>query len=451
MFRFKYAIGVVALLPALSLAQDPAAAVQAEPLILNLKQAIQLALSPEGNASVAVAEQSVRLAEAQSAQARAMLRPDVEAGVSGQNQQLNLSALGFESIHIPLAGFVFPNSVGPFNTFDARVRVRQNLLDLSARRRARAVASEVQAAQADTAGVRDQIAGQVAKDYIAALRAESAVDTASANVTMAEALLRQAEDLQAAGKGLGIDVARAKSEVAIERRRKLEAEIERTRTRLQLLRSLGANLDTRLELRDPLAFTAVEPPTLQEALAAAVHSRPDLQALERRQDRGRLQEDAIRSERWPSMVGYADYGALGTTVPNSVTTYTVGVAVKVAVFDGGRRQARRAETAALIRQDQLRERDLKVQVELEVRQALETIRLTRQELAVAEEGLSVTREEMAQAHRRYGAGLGGNLELVEAQARFAKSTDNRTAALYAYADAHLALLQAEGKIQQLAE
>jgi outer membrane protein len=459
MLKFKYAIGVAVLLPAFSLAQfslaqnDPSTAVEAqsEPVVLSLKQAIQIALSPEGNALLAMAEQSVRLAEAQSAQARAGLRPDVEAGVSGQNQQLNLAALGFESIHIPVPGFNFPNSVGPFNTFDARVRVRQNLVDVSARRRSRAVASGVQVAQADTAEVRDRIAAQVAKNYIAALRAGSVVETAMANMTLAEALLQQAEDRQTNGKGLAIDVARARSGIALERQRALQAEIESSQTRLQLLRSLGASLDTRIEVRDPLAFAAMKTPELADALAAAFHNRPDLVAIERREDRGRLDEDAIRSERWPSLVGYADYGALGTTVPNSVATYTVGVAVKVPVFDGGRRQARRAEASALIRQDQLRERDLKAQVELEVRLALETIRLTGQQVVVAGEELSVARDQLAQARRRYEAGVTANLELVEAQARLARSTGNHTAALYASAEARVTLLQAMGKLQELVQ
>jgi len=452
MLRFKCVIAVVFLVPRLSIAQDPAIAGKpAEPLVLSLKQAIQLALSPEGNVSLEVAEQSVRLAEAQSEQARALLRPDVEAGVAGQNQQLSLAALGFESIHIPVPGFTFPNTVGPFNSFDARLRVRQSLLDVSAIRRSRAVASGVQVAQADTAEVRDQIAGQVARNYIAMLRAESALQTAAANVRLAETLAQQAEDRRNASKGLGIDVARARSRVAVERQRTLEAEIECTRTRLQLLRSLGAGLDTPLQLRDPLAFTAVKPLALAEALTVAFHSRSDLVALERREDRTRLHEDAIRFERWPSLVGYADYGALGTTVPNSVATYTVGVAVKVPVFDGGRRQARRAEIVAMTRQDQLRARDLKAQVELEIRQAIESIRLTGQKVVVAEEGLSVAREELAQARRRYEAGVTGNLELVEAQAQLARSADNHTAAVYLHAEAHVALLQAMGTIRELGQ
>lgn len=453
MFRSKLVVGTVIFLPALLPAQDSATETKAgsAPLVLSLKQAMRLALAPEGNTSLQVAEQSVRLAEARSAQARASLRPEIEAGVSGQNQTLNLAALGFESIHIPVPGVVFPSSVGPFNTFDARMRVRQNLLDVSAMRRSRAVRAGIQVAQADTAEVRDQVAGQVARGYIAALRAESTVQTANANVALAEALLKQAEDRRDADKGLKIDVARAKSALAVEQQRKLGAEIERSRTHLQLLRWLGVSLDTRLELSDSFDASVTGPMPPEKALAVALHSRADLAALQKREDSARLHDEAIRSERWPSLAGYADYGALGTTVPNSVATYTVGVAVKVPVFDGGRREARRAETLHMIRQEQLREKDLRAQVELEVRQALESLRLAEQQVQVADGGLSVARDELSQAQRRYEAGVTGNLELVEAQARLARSAENRTAALYAWNEARIALLEAMGTVQTMGE
>jgi outer membrane protein TolC len=453
MVKHKRWIAIVVFLPSLWMAQGSATegAARPEPLVLSLKQAIQLALGPGGNTTAQVAEQSVRLAEAQSAQARAALRPAVEAAVSGQDQKLNLAALGFESIHIPVSGFTFPNSVGPFNTFDARVRIRQDLLDISAIRRSRAIRSGVQVAQADTAEVRNRVAGEVANSYIAALRADAAAQTADASVTLAEALLKQAEDRRDAGKGLGIDVTRARAELAVERQRKLAAEIERTKVRLQLLRSLGLSLDTRVELSDSLTFAPMDPLPVEKALAVALHSRTDLAALQKREERVRLRDDAIRSERWPSLAGYADYGALGTTVPNSVATYTVGVAVKMPVFDGGRREARRAETLHEMRQEQLRQKDLRAQVELEVRQALGSLKLAEQQIHVAEEGLAVAGDELSQARRRYEAGVTGNLELVEAQARLVRSAENRTAALYTWTAARIALFESMGTIQEISQ
>src|SRR5690349_22295958 len=79
MIKHKRWIAIVVFLPSLLMAQGSATegAARPEPLVLSLKQAIQLALGPGGNTTAQVAEQSVRLAEAQSAQARAALRPAV--------------------------------------------------------------------------------------------------------------------------------------------------------------------------------------------------------------------------------------------------------------------------------------------------------------------------------------------------------------------------------------
>ena len=54
-------------------------------------------------------------------------------------------------------------------------------------------------------------------------------------------------------------------------------------------------------------------------------------------------------------------------------TYDYGVSVRVPVFDGGRRDARRTESLSQYRQEQTRTRDLEQQVELDVRLAFDSI------------------------------------------------------------------------------
>ena len=54
-------------------------------------------------------------------------------------------------------------------------------------------------------------------------------------------------------------------------------------------------------------------------------------------------------------------------------TYDYGFSLRVPLFDGGRRDARRAESLSQYRQEQTRTRDLEQQVELDVRLALDSI------------------------------------------------------------------------------
>ena len=46
-------------------------------LALSLKRAVQMAISPEGNAQIQISNESLKQAEARSAQARAALLPDI--------------------------------------------------------------------------------------------------------------------------------------------------------------------------------------------------------------------------------------------------------------------------------------------------------------------------------------------------------------------------------------
>src|ERR1035438_1561076 len=132
------------------------------PLALSMRDAIRLALSAEGNPTVAIAVESVRAAEARRRDARSGLLPQVDTTVTGQNQILNLQAGGFGSIQLP-GGAGFPKSVGPFDTIDARMHVRQNLFDWATISRNRAGKVGIETAKVESDDARDRVAMQVAK------------------------------------------------------------------------------------------------------------------------------------------------------------------------------------------------------------------------------------------------------------------------------------------------
>src|SRR5688572_9815089 len=143
---------------------------QAEsPLLrLNLKQAIDIALAPEGNARIQLAMESVRQAGARLAQSRAALLPNVEASVSQQNLTRNLQAFGIR-LDLPIPGYVPPSFVGPFNVFDARATASQTIFDLSLIRRLQATRAGIRVAQAESENAEEQIRELVARAYLAAV------------------------------------------------------------------------------------------------------------------------------------------------------------------------------------------------------------------------------------------------------------------------------------------
>ena len=420
------------------------------PLQLSLKRAVEMALSPEGNTRVQLAGESVKQAETRSAQARAALLPDFEGSLSYQNQTVNLAAFGIQ-LYIPIPNFQLPTLVGPFDVFDARATAQQSVFDFSSIRRFQASKVAVTAAKTDADSTDEQVAGQVARAYLAALRADANVEAVKSNVTLAEAVLKQAENLKSAGTGTGIEVTRARVQLSDQQQRLLVAVNDRRRAHLQLLRTMGMRLDTTLELTDRLQYVPVDALTLEQAQARALNSRPDLKAQQEREQSARLTNAATKMERLPSLAAFANYGsigAIGTGNDHILPTRTYGFSLKVPVFDGGRRDARRAETLSQYRAEKIRTNDLKEQVELDVRLALDSLNSAEDQVKVAQEGLQLSENELTQARRRYDAGVAVGLEVTDAQTRLERAQDNRIAALFNYNLARIDLAQAMGAVRR---
>jgi outer membrane protein TolC len=418
------------------------------PLELSLHRAIEMATSPEGNTNVQLSGEALKQAETKQAQARSALLPDLEGAMNVRSQTQNLAAMGLgEGFAIPIPGFHLPTFVGPFTTMDARLSASQTLFDYSSFRRYQASKSGVAAAHGDAANTREVVAANVARAYLAAQRTQADVESAEANVKLSLAVLEQAEHQKDAGTGTGIEVTRAKVQLANDRQRLLDTQNQRRAANLRLLRAIGIRLDTEVRLTDKLEYVAVDAVTLEAARAEALKQRPDLKAQQDREAQAHLAADATKMERLPTVAAFADYGSLGTGLDNSLPTRTYGISVRVPIFDGGRKDARRAESASQYRQEKVRTNDLKEQVELDVRLALDELQSADDQVKVAREGLDLAENELTQARRRYDAGVANSLEVTDAQTRLERARDNQTAALYLYSMAKVDLAQATGRPQ----
>ncbi|MFN0104867.1 MAG: TolC family protein [Bryobacteraceae bacterium] len=415
---------------------------------LSLKRAVEIALAPDGNTRVRLAAEAIEQSKTRVAQARSAILPNIDGAVSGQNFTRNLKAFGI-SFPSNIPGFSMPNIVGPITNFDARLNASMTVFDFSAWKRLDAAKTSVAAAQAEADAARNAVADAVARAYVNAIRAEASLRVAQANLTLAESLRKLAFDQKEAGTGTGIEVLRAEVQMANERQRLTLLENERRRAHLQLARLLNLGLDRELDLTDPLAMPESAIPALDEALAAAQESRKDLSAQTLREQSARRSYDAVKWERLPSVYAFGDYGAIGLDIESAVATRTYGATLRLPIFDGGRRDARRAEAAILLRQDELRTQDLRKQVELDVRLALDSIASAARQVQVSEEGVQLAERELAQAQRRYEGGVTSNIEVVDAQTRTERARDNRVMALFQYNQARIDLATSMGAIHRI--
>ena len=420
------------------------------PLQLSLKRAVEVAVAPEGSAKIQLADEALKQAQARAAEARAALLPDLESSFNYSSQTVNLAGEGLTSA-FKFPGFQIPTLIGPFSVADARATAQQSVFDFSAIRRFQASRVGIAASKSDLEASSEQVAAQVARAYLAAVKGDTDVETAQANVTLSQATLTQAENQKAAGTGTGIEITRAKVQLANDQQRLVAARNARRAAHLQLLRAMGTRLDTDLELTDKLQYVPMDAVTLETARAQAFKDRPDYQAQQQKETNARLSASATTLERLPTLAASANYGSIGPGLNNAIPTYTYGISVRVPVFDGGRRDARRVESDSEYRAEKVRTTDLKEQIELDVRLALDSLTSAAEEVQVAKDGLELSDSELTQARRRYEGGVANSLEVTDAQTRLERARDNQTDALYNYNLARIDLAQAMGKVRSMVQ
>jgi outer membrane protein TolC len=433
--RAMYGIACAAVAAA---AQTPAAS---PPVTMSLGDAIRAAALHSAPAEVA----RLRIDEAQArvTEARSALLPRISGNVVQAGRSFNTATFG-----LSLPGFNPDGEVvGPVNTTDLRGQIGQTIYDAAARARVTAARSAVSATAAGANSAAEQAASVAGAAYVRALRAEANLRSRTADSTLSADLLDIARQSVEAGVGIALDVTRAQSQLAGTRAQLIAARNDLSRSRLELLRAVGLPLDTPLTLADSLQVFAVEQvPDPAAAVDAALRQRADVRAIEEQIGASRQQINAIRAERLPTLGLLADEGLIGKNPAHLLPTYTWGVQVSLPIFDGNRRQARVAEQSAAIQELEVRERDLRAQVAVEVRGALLDLASAREQVEAVRERVRLAEQEVAQARDRFSAGVAGNADVISASLSLSAARTGLVEAEAAYQGARVALARAEGTL-----
>jgi outer membrane protein TolC len=265
-------------------------------------------------------------------------------------------------------------------------------------------------------------------------------------VLSAREALDLAKSQKDAGTGTGIEVTRAQVEVANNQGRLTGAQSDRARSGFQLLRAMGLDLSIPLVLTSKLEYKPSETYKPETLMDRARTGRTELKAQKQREAVARLNVSAVTAEKLPSVSAFGDVGAIGQPQIGLEQTHTVGFTVAIPLWDSGRRKARRQEINSQLVSEQLRTKDLEQQVELEVRTALNNLYSAESVVLSAREALDLAQNEVAQAQRRYQAGVGIPLEVTDAQARLDRARDAQVLALFGYNIAQLDLALSTGDV-----
>lgn len=405
-------------------------------LRLSMRDAMQAAVGD--NPTVRLFQERITQAEEQAFTQRGTLLPNLSARISGARRRFFLGSFGQAA-----------TVSKPIDFYEGRVALTQNIFSLSLIQKWRAARTNVEVATLDSEATKMDTMAVVGLAYLEALRAQKAVEARWADAKLNKALLRLSVERKAAGMATSLDVTRARVQFENEKQRLLVAGDDENRARLNLSRAIGLPFDVKLVLTDKLTLTEVATQTIHDALQIANENRVELKAQKKRKRLAELTLSSVTMERLPSLTASGDVGVIGNQPADALTTDNLQLLASIPIFDGGQWEGRVSESRSLVRQEDIRTRDIEYQVALEVRDALLTMGSTRRQVGVARKGLRLALKELHLARQRFAVGVATNIEVTDAQTSVAQARDNLIEALFRFNASRVDLARAQGRLEDL--
>jgi outer membrane protein TolC len=363
-------------------------------------------------------------------------------------QESRVFKVNFESQGFPSGNPAFYPLVGHFNSFDARLQMVQMLLDLSAIWKWKAGRAGERIAALQEKLAREQVATAAALAYFEAQRAQRAVSAVEADLKLSESLYKLAFDQHQAGVSTGVDVARAETSRAQENLRLIRAQLAVTQADVRLKRVVGLPLDQSTTLPDIPRTVAMDFPAVEKALADALNGRFEIQLAKENVREATDLWQSSKAAYWPTIKAMGDYGFSGNLPSNSARTGSIGGRLDLPIFSGGATHGRTVEDRARRDEAQARYDDISAQVHEDIRLSLQTLTAEIAETRTADQAIGLAQKELKMAKDRFSAGVGDNIQVLNAQTSLARALDDSVDAFARYDTARVNLAAAMGRMQE---
>jgi outer membrane protein TolC len=187
-------------------------------------------------------------------------------------------------------------------------------------------------------------------------------------------------------------------------------------------------------------------PTIETAVAQAEDTRAEVRVAQAQVSESDYQKKAARAEQLPSLEFLGDYGVSGITpVTSALPTRRYAIQLNVPIFNGGLTRGRIQVASSRETQAELQLASIRGQVEEDVRLAFSSLRTTAETVRAADLAVTLAERELEMARDRFRAGVGDNIEVVNAQTILANARVDQVTALAVYNGARLNLAAALGR------
>jgi outer membrane protein TolC len=411
----RVALDVVILLVVCGLA----ATIQAANPTYTAEEAVTLAQTQ--NLDIAVARQKLNAARGGMIEARSGYLPSVGAvGLLREHQYQSNTQLRNED-------------------YSASVRVVENLYTGGAVTSQVAISRLVLEKQnLELQSVSDRVAMDVRIAFNELLLNRAKIRVRDQSVSVLQEDLKTQQERLTAGLVGQLNVRRAEVALANERTELIEAQTQLKNSYLRLDELIGPgpgsnSPNSQFEAAGQLQYTPRHP-DLSECLARADLERPEIKAGEIEIEIEDRQADLDRSELRPQLEVFSGYEIYNQTDPSINPEfnygYVVGLNAKWHIFDGfatkGRLQATRARREAAVQALAARRRSVSSEVRsafLDLQQSDHVLESETKNVQTADESLEIAKANL-------GAGLGTQLDILQAASDVTRTRTTRLSAIY---------------------
>jgi outer membrane protein TolC len=295
-------------------------------------------------------------------------------------------------------------------------------------------------------GAEQDVKLAVAEAYVDVLRARRSLAVAESNVRTLEALVSDIgamyeRELVPKNDLLAVQVALADA-----RQNRLRTANAAEIAQAAYNRRLGEPLDRVAELDETLPAPDALPTDLGPLVQQALEQRTELAALgEQAKAYGQLAR-VERARLLPQVSLSGGYNYLENQFLDDEEFAVAGVGVQWALFDGGQARKRAAALERNRRATEEQRADAESVIALQVRQAWLGVEETGQRVQVTADAVDQAEENLRIARERYGAGLGTQTQLLEAETLRVQALTNRDNAVLDAGLARLRLARAVGSL-----
>ena len=377
------------------------------------------------------------------------LIPNLQVSGSTETQQINLAAMGFKASSLAAFGFA-PGTIKTIVKVDvtqAQISASQQLFNLPDYELYRGAKSEVAVVDLNMLNSRGDLVQAVGTAYLQVIADKANVANAVAEEESAKKTFDNATAEQQAGVGTHLDALRAQVDYQQHQQQTVAETTALAKDVIQLNRIMGLPAEQALELTDAAPFAALAEMDLETAKATAYAHRKDLLALQATilvEDR---ELKAVKYQRYPTLAFNGFYGVIGETEGLYHGVFRAAGELKVPIFREAAQRGEQDQIAAQLMALHLREADMRVAIEAQIRSAMLDVNSAQELVKVAESNVELSQQELADERDRFAAGVDDNLPVIDAQAAVTGAQAQLVNALYQYNVAKLQLARNTGVVE----